>query len=455
MARIDLTDHMIRKQVVTVRTDFLDARAPGLSLRVTTAGTKTWAVRGTATDGSKQRLTIGTYPSMSLRDARARAAQVMAEIRSASGNLNAAKREAAAARSKDPTLAELLGEYEAGPGSEKATWKRTKRDMDSEARKRIQTVFSGLLDLRATEIPDEDFADAMLTYVPKSGAEKANGQVSKARAYLMPLLDWAAGRGKFRAAGRRRRPTLEVADIRDTFDPASDDEEISGKRNRVLDTNELSAVLPLLVYPAPKSLRMRMAPEFDVRPLALRFILLTGARLREVCSARWGHIDFEAKTWFKPRVKSVRGGTRTQLLPIPDAVLRLLGEVPDHLGRAPDGLIFPSLAGTELDNWDRITGAIMRESGTAGWHRHDLRRTAATIMRAIRVELSTIDRILGHQTDHRREETSRAVDAYLSDIDLSKVAEDPQRVALEKLADIYGRIIEANAASSTKGRGQS
>ncbi|WP_294928426.1 hypothetical protein [uncultured Paracoccus sp.] len=85
----------------------------------------------------------------------------------------------------------------------------------------------------------------------------------------------------------------------------------------------------------------------------------------------------------------------------------------------------------------------MRETRTAGWHRHDLRRTSATITRSVGVELSTIDRILGHRTDHRREESSRAVDAYLADIDLTGIAEDPQRQALEKLADIYERIKRA------------
>lgn len=443
MAKLELTDHFVRKLSVEKRTDFPDTKAPGLSLRVSPAGAKSWAVRGTASDGSKQRVTLGTYPQMSLKEARIRAAEAMAEIRAAAGNLNAAKREAALARSGDPTLGELVAEYEAGPGAGKATWTRTKNDCDSEARKRIQTVFSGLLNRRVTEIPDDDFADAMLNYVPLSGAPKANGQVSKGRAYLMPVMDWAAGRGKFRVAGKRRRPVLDVVDIRDTMDPASDDEEITGKRDRVLSPDELRSILPLLVYPAPAALKMKMDPEFDVRPLAIKFILLTGARLREVSAARWGHIDFEARTWFKPRIKSVRGGLRSQLLPVSGAVIALLQGIPGHLGRAPEDLIFPSAMGTQLDNWERITGAIMRETGTAGWHRHDLRRTSATIMRSVGVELSTIDRILGHRTDHRREEASRAVDAYLSDIDLTGIAEDPQRQALEKLADTYERIQHA------------
>ena len=135
-------------------------------------------------------------------------------------------------------------------------------------------------------------------------------------------------------------------------------------------------------------------------------------------------------------------GRDLELCRIPDAALELLASLPGYAGRAddPDGLVFPSSHGTELENWERITVAIKRESQTASWHRHDLRRTSATIMRAIGIDLSTIDRILGHKTAYRREETSPALDAYLSDIALDDIAEDPQRSALEKLADVYKRI---------------
>lgn len=193
-------------------------------------------------------------------------------------------------------MAELVVEYETGPGVGLATWTRTPRDYDSEARTRIQAVFSDLLPKRVTEISDDDFADEMVGYVPLSGAEKANGQVLRARAYLMTVMDWSADRGRFQQAGKRRRSALDVSDIRDTLDPASDDEEITGTHDRVLSVDELRSILPLLVYPAPAVLKMQTDPELDVRPLALKFILLTGARLKEVSAARWGHIDFEART---------------------------------------------------------------------------------------------------------------------------------------------------------------
>ncbi len=43
-------------------------------------------------------------------------------------------------------------------------------------------------------------------------------------------------------------------------------------------------------------------------------------------------------------------------------------------------LIFATSAGTPLGNWDRETKALQQASRTAGWTRHDLRRTGATML---------------------------------------------------------------------------
>jgi hypothetical protein len=42
--------------------------------------------------------------------------------------------------------------------------------------------------------------------------------------------------------------------------------------------------------------------------------------------------------------------------------------------------VFAPNAGTPLGNWDRETKAPQSRSGTVDWHRHDLRRTGATML---------------------------------------------------------------------------
>ncbi|OBY25237.1 tyrosine-type recombinase/integrase [Leisingera sp. JC1] len=417
---------------------------PGLTLRVTPTGKKTFSVRVRSLDGIEQRITIGSYPDISLKSAREMAAEKRVEVQKTKGNFNHILRKNQDALKASPTLRELVDEFKAERTGIRVTWTPRRQGGKSEAERRIHSVFNPLLDLRAIEISPDDLAAAMRNYNPPSGKPTANGQCSRARAYLMSVLDWAAGREKFRFSGLKRLPVLNVPDMRDTADPASNDPSITGKRKRALRREEMEKVLPLLVHPAPACLAMRMNPIIDMRPIALRFILLTAARLDEVVTMRWRDVDFQRREWLKPSVKMTKGPPSPQLLPIPDAVIDLLQSLPGYERRRqePDALVFPSSCNTELQNWDRITKAIQRESKTTNWHRHDLRRTSASLMRLIGVDLGTIDRILGHNIDHDREGTSRALDNYLADLDMGDV-EDPQRTALSKLATVYAKLTDS------------
>jgi hypothetical protein len=76
MGRILLTDKFcaVAKAMGGQRTDYTDAQVPGLRLRVFPSGAKSWSFRYvSARDGSRQRLTFGSYPATKLAAARGRA----------------------------------------------------------------------------------------------------------------------------------------------------------------------------------------------------------------------------------------------------------------------------------------------------------------------------------------------------------------------------------------------
>ena len=76
LSRITLTERFVATTKVegAERSDFFDARTPGLALRVTAGRRKTWTLHFTSPrDGKRARLTIGTYPATSLADARRKA----------------------------------------------------------------------------------------------------------------------------------------------------------------------------------------------------------------------------------------------------------------------------------------------------------------------------------------------------------------------------------------------
>lgn len=234
---------------------------------------------------------------------------------------------------------------------------------------------------------------------------------------------------------------IEVADVKDTYDPSEDDDTITGNRDRVLIDNEIQKILPLLTYPASKELRMQTAPESDLRPIALRFLLLTCARRGEVENMVWRDFREAEGNWHKPKVKSTKGGPRQQSLPLSDAAMELLRSLPGYKDRCPDSLVFTNASGGKLDNWDRITKAIQRESGTEGWHRHDLRRTSSTYMRQLGINNQTIDEILGHNAPTGDVRISPALRNYVkSKHKALKHVSDPQKMALDQLADVLAYL---------------
>ena len=63
------------------RSAVLDAKAPGLQLRLTSSGAKTFCVfRRVRGGGSPERVTLGRYPTMCIEQARRRASEITAAM---------------------------------------------------------------------------------------------------------------------------------------------------------------------------------------------------------------------------------------------------------------------------------------------------------------------------------------------------------------------------------------
>lgn len=70
MAAIKFTDTYVKNLKPTSGKQIEVTDATGLMLRVSPGGTRTWVYRYMF-EGTRRRLTLGTYPSMTLADARA------------------------------------------------------------------------------------------------------------------------------------------------------------------------------------------------------------------------------------------------------------------------------------------------------------------------------------------------------------------------------------------------
>ncbi|WP_457650685.1 tyrosine-type recombinase/integrase [Profundibacter sp.] len=451
-----LTDKLV-KTISTnkKRINITDAITPGLKLRVSKTGHKSFALMIRDTHGVNRTHTIGIYPEISLKKAREAAQRMRVELKYEGES----KPKSGCKVRKDPTtLRQLLDEVEAVFSINRKGWRpRGGKGSTSYVRGAIERVFSKLLDIPVESISAEVFGHTANSYIPirpVNGKNTANGQVSRAISYLAPALDWASNRGKtYGKIGAGRKQKLDIADLSQINDPAREDPTIQGIRSRVLSAQEIKAIYPLLRYPAPEAIQRRnILPKDDFGPIALRFMLLTLARREEVANAKWEDIDFENGVWVKPLVKNVKGGLRSQRLPLSDSVLKLLRDLSGYKNANAKAFIFPNRNGGKIDNWNRITKQIYEGSGTQGWTRHDLRRTGATILEELGTPIQTIDSILDHTNRFANAGVSGSAGHYMIATRIIKKTEDPKAMALNQLNEALEAIVQSEDSNCISGQ---
>lgn len=432
-----LTEIFIRGLKSTgARRTWSDSTCQGLKLRIGASGSKTFAFMGRDCHGENRTIKLGRYPDIGLKEAR-RSADEHRRTLSNPEKLREFLEQTPEA--EEITLLAFLVEVEAhfGQKQKKRIWLPRGKTKDvSTARQVISKVFGDLLEKQLSQLTIDEFVSCTTGYKPVSGKSSANGQVSKALAYLRPSFDWAAHRGnRFQKLGAGRATRLELPDLAKIHDPAINDPLLEGERDRVLLPRELENVM--------QELKIGAVDEndhfaVDLRPIAHLFILLTLSRRSEVENARWEDIDFDLLTWTKS-VKSLKG-PRKVTHPLSDAAADVLRSLPRYAFRQGDEYIFPNRNGGPLDNWPRSTEAIQNSSGTSDWTRHDLRRSSATILEKMGVAVPLIDTLLSHQNAFASENTSNAASAYIKIGKQMKGLPDPLRDAVNLLASVLQRI---------------
>ncbi len=170
----------------------------------------------------------------------------------------------------------------------------------------------------------------------------------------------------------------------------------------------------------PKAKRStRIAPSAAA---ALRLLLFTGCRLREILHLRWEHVDFERGCLFLPDSKS---GRKTVILNAPAlAVLNGLERVGPYVVPGDD----PEQPRHDLKRpWDAVT----KRAGLTGVRLHDLRHTYASFGAGGGLGLPIIGRLLGH--------AQAATTARYAHLD-----NDPLRRASEAIAGGIAAALDGN-----------
>lgn len=390
MPRLKLTARNVDsvKPPTTGRMDYWDTDPMGFGLRVSESGRKTWMVMYRV-DGVQHRLTLGTYPAMSLAGARQKAKDAMQDV-SKGIDPSAVKK----AGRKAETFKELAAAYlERYAKKRKRSWKK-----DEKAIERDLTPAFG--NRKAKSIKRQDVVHLLERIVERGAPIQAN----RTHEILRRIFNWAIQAGE---AGIEVNPAAGIEK------PSKENQ-----REKVLTDDEIRAVWKVM-----EAQTLLMGAMFKMR-------LITAQRGGEISHMRWPDIDGD--WWTIPGEYSKNG--RAHRVPLSPLALSILDEIRPVTGKQEWVFKSPSRKGPIWAIW-KSTADIRDKSGVE-FRPHDLRRTASSLMTGrLGIPRFDVKKILNH------------VDSDITAV-YDRHSYDPEkRRALDIWGDLLGKILANDKAA--------
>lgn len=338
-----------------------DSELRGFGLKVTPAGRKVYLVqyRLGGRSGRTQRVTIGPHGAFTPDKARDEARRLLGEA--------AAGRDPKRERTEEwkaPTVAAVAEKFLA----EHVEAKRKARTASEYRRLCNLFVLPSLGRRRVAEVQRSDVA--RLHHSMRETPYQAN----RVLALLSKLFSWADQHG-YRPEGANPCRHVEKFPER--------------KRERFLSEAELARLAAVL--------REGEGRESPFVLAALRLLVFTGARLNEVLTLRWEHVDFANAMLRLPDSKT---GQKTIYLSAP--ALEVLASLP-RLDGNPH-VICGDKPGAHLVNLQLPWRRLRARAGLENVRLHDLRHSFASVGAAGGLSLPVLGALLGHRetaTTHR------------------------------------------------------
>jgi integrase len=328
--------------------DYFDTKPPSVGLRVAPSGRKTWFILYRA-GGRLRRLTLGTYPVLSLADAREQALSARHTV-AMGGDPAAHKKSVRSA----PTMADIVTQYlDLYAKIHKKSWREDARFLATD-------VLPQWGQRKAYDIRRGDVL-ALLDQVVERGAPI---MANRALRLVRRVFNWAISR--------------ELVDHNPCFQIKAPSPE--PQRDRVLSDEEIRRV-----WAACGQLDRVLETYFKLS-------LLTAQRGGEVRTMRWVDVDLDTGWWTIPAQIAKNG--LAHRVPLSPAAYDLL---PQLQATTSSSWVFPSprLAQRPIRNVHKPAGQLETISGVV-FVPHDLRRTAASHMTSMGIPRLVVAKILNH-----------------------------------------------------------
>lgn len=353
------------------RKEYRDAIIPGLNLRITEKGTKTWSVI-TRVEGDpsingrgrrQHRISLGRYPRVSLKLAREKAREVLEQAEL--GELQTKK--ALIDNNREQTVNELIDSYRthlnlrtAHSGKPNKKWASGKVDLI------LKKHFLWRCGDNLIKEFSRSHARSVLRNIETEN-QHSHTIAKEVLKIVRPIFRWA----------------VEEDMITDNpFDYIRMPPDRT--RDRVLAQEELSAVW--------KAASDYAYPFGDF----IKLLILTAQRRSEIACLKWEwiHLTDQIPHILIPREHYKTG--KSQVVPLSSLAISILESLPRFKGP----YVFSSCAGQKpISGYSKAKAEIddkLQEVITEPWTYHDLRRTVATALPRLGFNSDISERVLGH-----------------------------------------------------------
>jgi len=367
---------------------------PGFGVRVYPSGKKSFVLFYRA--GRQQRfMVLGAFPVLTVQAAREKAQKVLASVLDGADPIRTRKQKRTA-----PTVAELSQRYlrEHAP-------KKKQSSVETDERL-LKLYILPAIGSQTVESLTTDDASRL-----HHSLHKKPIQANRVLALFSKLLSLAERWG-MRPLGSN--PCRHVERFREN------------KRERFLSSSELTRLGEALADVE------RDASEHLSAILAIRLLLLTGARRNEILTLRWSEVDLERSC-----LQLADSKTGKKIIRLGGAALELLSDAPRQEGNPY--VCFGEREGGHFIGLQRPWKRIQKKAGLEEVRLHDLRHSFASVGAGAGVGLPILGRLLGHT-----QPITTARYAHLADDPLQHAAD---HISAEIAARLASRSQEAPQAS--------
>jgi integrase len=363
---LKLTDVLIRSWIRSGR-PVARADGGGLTFTLSSKGTAAWVLRYRV-GGRAREMTIGRYPEIGLAKARTLATAARAKLQQGI-DVAREKRLATIERAAARSFRELASNYMevAFPGMAENTVRQRRRHIEKDLLPRLGG-------LAAREVTTADVVSVI-------------EQVGRRSISVAELVFTAASEIFKHGVARHAVTANPCAGISVSA--------ICGNRvprTRLnLTEDELRAMLPALLSIGPQN------------ALATKILLATCARISELATATWEHVDLDRAEWLIPRSK---GSDRSFRVPLAPAVVGWFEELQVHANGSPYVLPArnsrrPAAIGGDTHFAVHALNAMLhklcdRIGNVRRFTPHDLRSTARSHLAKLGVDVIVAERCLNH-----------------------------------------------------------